>query len=225
MKKLSTFLGVMLLMLLPVLQSCDDDGYSIGDIASDWATVRVAGGNTYYLLGDTWGSLWPAATSVYDYNPVDGERVIVTFNPLSDDFGKYDHAVKVEKISRILTKTVEELTAENEDKFGNDPITINKKYIWISGGYLNMIVLQNIPNQKPHLMSLVQNTTAEPVDDGYIHLEFRYNTYDDLSGIYLEYPVSFNLNSLDFTSETKGIKLHLNSKDEGEVEMTFDLNH
>ena len=35
--------------------------------------------------------------------------------------------------------------------------------------------------------------------------------------------VSYNLNSLDIPSETKGIKLKLNSEENGEVEVTFDL--
>ena len=36
-------------------------------------------------------------------------------------------------------------------------------------------------------------------------------------------PCSYNLNGLDITSETKGIKLKLNSEENGEVEVTFDL--
>ena len=35
--------------------------------------------------------------------------------------------------------------------------------------------------------------------------------------------VSYNLNSLDVTSETKGIKLKLNSEVNGEVELVFDI--
>jgi hypothetical protein len=35
--------------------------------------------------------------------------------------------------------------------------------------------------------------------------------------------VSYNLNSLNVTSETKGIKLKINSEKNGEVELTFDL--
>ena len=86
----------MLTLMLPALQSCDDnDGYSLGDIAVDWATVRVVGGDTYSLNADRWGTLWPAATAIPFYKPIDGQRVITYFNPLYDNYEGYDHAVKV----------------------------------------------------------------------------------------------------------------------------------
>ena len=54
MKKIKWLLGILLLALVPMLQSCDDDGYSIGDFSWDWATVRATGGGGYYLEGDNW---------------------------------------------------------------------------------------------------------------------------------------------------------------------------
>mgnify|MGYP001263442689 CR=1 FL=1 len=39
MKKIKLLWMAMLTLMLPALQSCDDnDGYSLGDIAVDWAT-------------------------------------------------------------------------------------------------------------------------------------------------------------------------------------------
>ena len=109
----------MLTLMLPALQSCDDnDGYSLGDIAVDWATVRVVGGDTYSLNADRWGTLWPAATAIPFYKPIDGQRVITYFNPLYDNYEGYDHAVKVEHNYNVLTKQVEDLTAENESELG-----------------------------------------------------------------------------------------------------------
>lgn len=54
-------------------------------------------------------------------------------------------------------------------------------------------------------------------------MELRYNDYDDLTGYRSPGAVSYNLNSLDIPFETKGIKLKLNSEENGEVEVTFDL--
>lgn len=61
MKKIKLLWMAMLTLMLPALQSCDDnDGYSLGDIAVDWATVRVVGGDTYSLNADIQGvSLLP----------------------------------------------------------------------------------------------------------------------------------------------------------------------
>ena len=80
-----------------------------------------------------------------------------------------------------------------------------------------------------HRISLVQRAEDAEVplaeegnDDGYIHLELRYNDYDDLSGVRAPGLVSFNLKELNITSETKGIKLKLNSEVNDEVEITFE---
>ena len=71
-------------------------------------------------------------------------------------------------IKEILTKPIEELTAENEEEFGNDPVDIFEDNMWISGGYLNIIFNQNMPSKVKHLVSLVKNTTITPDQDGYI---------------------------------------------------------
>ncbi|MBD9092651.1 MAG: integrin beta-7 [Bacteroides oleiciplenus] len=232
MKKLHWLVLMMCLTVLPTLQSCDDsDGYSIGDFSyPNWATVRVTG-NAFYLNSDTWGTLWPINTNMGWYQPVDGQRVVTIFNPIYDNYGEYDHAVKIERIWHALTKGVEPLTAENEEEYGNDPVFIYKGDITISGGYMNIIFMQNLPknSETKHRISLVQRAESAEVplddeagDDGYIHLELRYNDYDDLSGVRVAGLVSFNLKDLDITSETKGIKLKLNSEVNKEVEITFD---
>lgn len=233
MKRLHWLVLMMCLAVLPALQSCDDldDGYSIGDFSyPNWATVRVTG-NAFYLNSDTWGTLWPINTNMGWYQPVDGQRVVTIFNPIYDNYGEYDHAVKIERIWHALTKGVEPLTAENEEEYGNDPVFIYKGDITISGGYMNIIFMQNLPKNSDtkHRISLVQRAEDaevplddEAADDGYIHLELRYNDYDDLSGVRVAGLVSFNLKDLDITSETKGIKLKLNSEVNKEVEITFD---
>ena len=207
-------------------QSCDDnDGYSIGDFTPPlWATVRVTG-NAFYLDCDVWGTLWPVNTDLGWYEPVDGKRVITMFNPLSDGFDGYDHAVKLLSLQDVLTKEVETLTPETEEEFGNDPVLIFKGDIGISGGYMNIVFMQNLPSKTKHRISLVRPQDDADLygEDGYIHLELRYNDYEDLTGLRDYGAVSYNLNSLDVTSETKGIKLKLNSEVNGEVELVFDI--
>ena len=182
MKRVKLLWVAMLTLILPALQSCDDgDGYSLGDIARDWATVRVVGGDTYALNADHWGSLWPAATAIPGYRPIDGQRVITYFNPLYDNYEGYDHGVKVECNYDVLTK---------------------QKY--------RFSLVRDMRNM------------AKDGDDGYIHLEYRYNTYGDVTKRCLNGAVSFNLNSLDLTGK-KGIKVKLNSVENGEVEVVFDV--
>ena len=227
MKKLNFLLLALVLSVVPALQSCDDnDGYSLGDFAIDWATVRVAGGDAYSLTGDTWGTLWPGATAIPGYKPTDGQRVVAYFNPLGDNWEGYDHVVKVEYLRNVLTKQVEELTPENEAEFGNDPVLIYKGNMWISGGYLNVIFCQDLPAKEKHRISLVRpSSLVDDREDGYFHLELRYNTYGDTTGRWVNGVVSFNLNSLKADGmDMKGIKVKLNSIENGEnVEVVFDV--
>lgn len=228
MKKLNYFLLAFLAVMGVTFQSCDDnDYYSIGDIAVDWATVNVTGAHVYDFTADRWGKLWPAATVYPGYSPIDGQRVIISFNPLYDNYPQgYDCSVKLTGVREILTKRIEELTAGNEEEYGNDPVSVYEESMWISrDGYLNIIFNQNLPAKVKHRVSLVKNTMVAPAEDGYIHLEFRYNTYDDTTNYWVDGAVSFNLNSLDITSETKGIKIKINSKAEGEKEIAFNLEN
>lgn len=226
MRKLHWLFMAVCLAVMSVLQSCDDnDGYSIGDFTPPlWATVRVTG-NAFYLDCDVWGTLWPVNTDLGWYEPVDGKRVITMFNPLSDGFDGYDHAVKLLSLQDVLTKEVETLTPETEEEFGNDPVLIFKGDIGISGGYMNIVFMQNLPSKTKYRISLVRPQDDADLygEDGYIHLELRYNDYEDLTGLRDYGAVSYNLNSLDVTSETKGIKLKLNSEVNGEVELVFDI--
>jgi len=233
MRKLNWLFMLLLLALVPALQSCDndDDGYSIGDIGWDWATVRTTGGGGYYLEGDQWGTIWPLSTAIPWFRPVDGERIVAYFNPLQDNFGDYDVAVKMEGVREVLTKKVEDLTAVNEADFGNDPIVIYQGDLWLGGKYMNLVFEQNIPHSKKHRISLVKNTTVQPEEDGYVHLELRYNTYKDESGYRQWAYVSYDLTEFYPTAQPlatapafKGFKVKINSKKNGERVLTLDIN-
>lgn len=225
MKNLKWALSALLFFLATTtFQSCgDNDGYSIGDMGASWATVRVLSGNTYYLDSDRFGTLWLAADDARWYKPVNGERVISYFNPLVDNYEGYDMAIKLEAIYPILTKTVQELTPENSESFGNDPIVIMKGDLWVSNGYMNIIFRQNVPVKEKHLISLVQGESVTGDNPDYVYLELRYNNFDDLSGYWRDGAVSFNLNGIDFEKK-KGIMLKINSEANGEVDIQIDLS-
>ena len=74
MKKLNLLLLAFLAVMGVTFQSCDDDdGYSLGDVAVDWATVNVKGAHVYDFTGDRWGQIWPATTDYFWYSPIDGQ--------------------------------------------------------------------------------------------------------------------------------------------------------
>lgn len=230
MKKINWYVLGLVMLLVSALQACDDsDGYSIGDFSWDWATVRTTGGGGYYLEGDTWGTIFPAATAVPWFKPVEGERVFTFFNPLYDNYQGFDLGAKIEHVRPILTKKVEELTAENEAEFGNDKITIAQGDLWLGGRYLNLVFQQRIPKTEKHRISLVKNTTLPDEADGYVHLELRYNTYNDVSNYWQLSPVSYNLTEF-FPKENensifKGFKIKINSETNGEVTLVLSPEH
>ena len=156
--------------------------------------------------------------------------------------------VKMEGIQDVLTKGVEEMkTTEEEEEFGNDPIVIYQGDMWLGGKYLNVIFHQNLPRSMKHRISLVQNLmdTTEPGEpgdpsapetvnvakDGYVHLELRYNTYDDVTGYWGWGRVSYNLEDFypmeeDGETTMKGFKVTINSKENGERRViVLDFDH
>lgn len=151
-----------------------------------------------------------------------GERVVIVFNPLYDDFQGYDCAIKIEGIRSILTKDVEELTEENDAELGNDPIYIEKRNMWIGGGYMNIVFRQNLPAQEKHRISLVHTTPLLWILKVILHWSCVDNTYDDMTGLYEMELFHLTLILLS-SSGMKGVKIKLNSAVNGEVTVPFEL--
>ena len=221
MKKMKFVFGMMLMSVLSIFTGCsNDDGYSVGDIAADWVTIKMEGDRTYSFVGDAWGSMWSVSIPIPTYNPKNGDRAFLLFNPLSDGYAGYDHAVKPEYIYPVLTKTVEEMNHGNEAEYGDDPVRVTDA--WIGGGYMNLVFYQKVPSSKPHRVSLVKNMDESYEDDGYIHLEYRYKTYgDSLTNVVVSGAVSYNLNTLELEGK-KGVKMRINSAVNGERILIFD---
>lgn len=220
MKKI--FLLALILGFLPILQSCNDE--SSQDYILDIATVKTIESNQYYLKLDNSKSLRPGSTLVPGYTAVDGQRVLAGFTPLDDINDGYDYVVRINSIYNILTKPIEDLNSANEQEFGNDPINIPLDGIWIGSDYLNIEFYINVPISNIHKISLVNNTDIPPANDGYLHLELRYNTYDDISNYVNKGIVSFNLADNGPSSQYKGIKLKINSALNGHRELLFNYS-
>lgn len=229
MKRLNLYLITMLLVAIPMLQSCDDDGeYEVRPVVM--ATVHLDSGNAYYLELDNGKKLWPEATEIPWYKPVDGQRTWANFTVLNDETPEdgFDHDVKVNFLFNVLTKNVEELTAENEEEIGDDPAYIEE--MWIGGNYLNMQFVINVPVNELHRVSLVENTIDnEPLidDEGYVCLEYRYNRADQVYNAPRRSYVSYNLGEygplrLADNAAIKGLKVKINSIANGERVIVFD---
>lgn len=208
------------------MQSClDDEGYDLGNFMQRMATVKVINGNDYYLVDDEGTTYYPGASQIPNYIPVDGKRVWADITLLADNYAGYDHAIRVNYLYDVLTKQVEELTAENEAEYGDDGVYIYD--MWVGANYLNVYFGYYPPAYKAALVSLVKNTTVENPDDGYIYLEYRYNDHDDVTSNIEHYSrVSFNLGEYapSVATSYKGLKIRINSAVNGERILTYDFN-
>ena len=65
------------------------------------------------------------------------------------------------------------LNPDNMDSIGNMKVQI--KDIWFSNEYMNVRFMLNFPNPQRPILNLVVNEMIPLVNDGYAHLELRYN--------------------------------------------------
>ena len=125
------------------------------------------------------------------------------------------------------------------------PVNVLWKPVNFFNKFLNVIFRQELPRSEKHRISLVQNKmepgepgepsepgTLNVDEDGYIHLELRYNTYDDVTKYRGWGRVSYNLEEFYPTAkdaaetEFKGFKVIINSEENGEGRViVLDLDH
>ena len=229
MKKLRTTLAAFLLLLIamPVLQSClndwDDDERSSLTIG----TVRIIDGKDYYFALDEGTRMFPGDTAqVNNYTLVEGQRAFVYFNLLDEKVDGYDYNAKINHVENILTKDIYFMPAEKADSIGDDRINITN--MWITGNYLNIQyqLYHSNSNDKKHMLNLIVNETSDGKNDkeGYITLAFCQNPYDDEPLMPRHRLVSFKLDKIaDRISGKTGLNIRVKSLYDGERYMTVDF--
>ena len=209
---------ILFVLTLSLISSCSDDGYSLGEFRIQLATVNPLGSNTYSLTLDNGKTLWPAASDV-NYMPKNNQqRVVVNYTLLSDQQGGYDHYVKVNSIADILTKNVVELTSQNEEEIGNDPIQVTQ--LWAGDHFLNFRVFINIGGQAQHSINLVCNKLDNiALGNDTLVLELRQNANGDTP----KYPngsyVAFDMKPFEMEGKrSRIVKVKFKDFDEKEKE-------
>lgn len=193
--------GILVGFLL-VLGGCgDDDGYSLSDMWIGFGIFQVDDADNYKIIMDNKDVLIPIAS---DYPPGwgerldNGERVWVNYTILSeilDDAGEIEsYYVKVNSIEDILMKGVMDITPENEDSIGNDPIVVED--YWMTDSLLSF-KLKYWGYDGIHFLNLVKQPSLSMAPGIQpFELELRHNANDDDDAIYYTAYVSFSLNSL-----------------------------
>ena len=101
MKKLRTTLSAFLLLLIamPVLQSCLDDWDDDERSSLTIGTVRIIDGKDYYFALDEGTRMFPGDTAqVNNYTLVEGQRAFVYFNLLDEKVDGYDYNAKINHV-------------------------------------------------------------------------------------------------------------------------------
>lgn len=181
---------ILLFWILFTLSSCDDNARSLGDFHINIASVIPEGDNAYSLLLDNGTRLRPVASDIR-YTPSSNQRVFLNYTILWDNKEGYNYDIKVNDIWNILTKQAIELTEQNQDSIGNDPVKTNA--IWVGGDYLNISFMFNYGGVRPHAINLVTNTLSSEVSPDAVDLEFRHNAYNSARPRLYEGFVCFDL--------------------------------
>jgi len=193
-----------------IFTSCikDDDYYSVGDFIVTFGTIekKSTATNDYVINLDHGDIVVPMATSAPWFDIKDNQRVLVNFNPLSDEKltdSTVTYFAKIEGLREILFKDVKKYTEVADDSMGHDPIIIKDAWISKTGGILT-IDMKYYTQGSVHYINLIDNGEANGVDKPFI-LELRHNARVDRE----DYPatgyVSFRLDYLKLAgkNETK----------------------
>lgn len=208
MKNLGFYLlaGMMFLMT-----GCfdDDDGYSLSNMWIGFGMVNETENESVRIILDNGDVLIPIASN-HNHNwnenrhddngkPVEnGDRLHVNFTILSEDVDTEGNAiayyVRLNSTKKVLMKDVMDITPENADSIGNDPVSVRD--VWMTDSLLNFKI-KYWGESEVHFINLVKqpgelSSTSQP-----ILLELRHNKNNDSEYIpYVAY-VSFKLSELE----------------------------
>lgn len=189
---------VAVAVLTVTVSSClEDDEYEVDELLFAIGNVRIIEGNDYYFELDEGSKLYPGdTTAISNYPLVENQRAFVYFTLLEQALPGYEYNAALKHVENILTKDIHKMTPEEEDSIGHDRIDVDN--IWLTEDYVNIVYRFYHSNnaEKKHMLNLVVNENDSASDDGFLHLEFRHNAYNDTplqggNGI-----VSFRLDSI-----------------------------
>ncbi len=213
MKTLKAF-SVIALSVFMLACSSNDDDYSLDKFWVDIVTVENPNNkDAFFMRRDDNKLLWTAASSFYNFRPVDGQRLVANYTILWDKTatGLYDYDVKLNDAYKVLTKGIFNLTPATADSIGNNPIRINR--MWVGSHFLNVEFVY-MGYEKIHFINLV-NDDSKTYTDGKTHLEFRHNANNDMQYYTRMGLVSFDLRSLhNNTNADIELVIHVNESDE-----------
>jgi hypothetical protein len=210
----------------------DDDGYSLNDMYVGFGMVEQVSTDPvdYKINMDNGDVLVPVASGYsrpWYYQGTDdpesrlktGDRILLNYTILDEDTdadGNVEqYLVKVNAVDKVLLKGILDITGENQDSIGNDPLIV--KECWMTDSLLNFEI-RYWGRYEVHYINLVKQPdeltgeTEQPIE-----LELRHNDNGDIEEIPYTAYVSFNLDALKI-SGLDSVQFRVTSTDyEGEL--------
>lgn len=190
-----------------ILGGClDDDGYSLSDMWVGFGVLKQTGTDPveYQIVMDNDDILVPVSAIWYygsgDSNAElgDGSRVIVNYTVVGDNSdGSADateYYVKVNSLKKVLMKNIIDITSENQDSIGNDPVIVRD--MWVTDSLLTFKI-KYWGYDQTHYINLVKQPGDITEANQPIELELRHNNRSDDESILYSAYVSFKLNKLE----------------------------
>lgn len=191
--------GILFGIMLIFTGCLEDDGYSLGD---QWLGFGVIQDDeSLEIRMDNGDILNPVSANYYYFETRNGlrtgDRILVNFTILdefeNDSLDVTTYYVKINSLEEKLLKQIMDITPENEDSLGNDPIVVHD--VWLANDMINF-KLKYWGKYEMHYINLVKQPGELSADDQPVQLELRHNSNNDVESIpYTDY-VSFHLDSL-----------------------------
>lgn len=198
MKRYLIGLFVGLISIAFISCQLDDSGYSLDDAWVGFGILYESDDESlgYFIKLDDGDVIHPISSLVSLGAFDDSCRVLVNFTIIGDkadstDFSEY--YVKVNSMRDILMKGILDITEENEDSIGDDPVIV--KNAWLSGNLLTFEIKYWGDNEI-HYINLVKQPGELTADDQPIELELRHNEKNDERRLPYSGYVTFDLSAI-----------------------------
>jgi hypothetical protein len=204
-------IGILMVIMI-ISNSCleEEDGYSLNRMWVGFGMIEEINADPpeYKINMDNGDILVPVASEYnrpwYYHDTNDqasrlktGDRILINYTIIGDDAEEGDEAekyyIRVNSVMKVLLKDIMDITPENQDSIGNDPITV--KEAWISDSLLNFEI-KYWGRYEMHYINLVKEPGILTAEDQPIELELRHNDNDDVRDFPYAAYVSFRLDEL-----------------------------
>lgn len=223
--------------LLLFVTSCNNWLFNEDNTKATWGTITKSyefpeeeTSFPYYIISDDSLLLCPVNhASIANFDPIDGQRVIVYYKPDTTEKNESQYWKDVTVVQVNLVPTQDMVYSSQKDTLGTD--RVEPQFIWLGGGglgsqrHLNIQYTIYASNTNKHKFNLVRDQHLEsPMDsEGYYVVEFCHDANGDPEYANYTNVISFPLEGECIGVGVKGLKIKIKTITQGNKE--YILNY